>query len=155
MSKAEVPDNARCPDCGAKPTEDQIDRAKVHDRLSNIGYKHGDFKFDCPECDTSFTHGVPVGEFDGGTDLWCDPCEEYFYVHRVKAKGPCSPTDGDDFHAPDDGVLLHLKCPGCFRFKKVKRDNDRRGVALIGYPPITGEVDDDTRPYGYESEPPE
>lgn len=147
---AHAPENARCPECGAEPPQEQIDRAIVHDRLTNTGYLHGDFNFECEECGFGgdgdrWVHGVPVGDFEGGADLWCDPCDTWFMVHRVATTGS---------HVPDDGVLLHLKCPSCFRFEKINRKGDRRGVHLVGYPPITGKIDDETRPYGWSDEPP-
>jgi len=154
MPKATAPENARCPECGTPAPDEQVDRAVVHDRLENNGYLHGDFNFTCPECDYSYVHGVPVGDFEGGTDLWCGGCETYVMVHRVVAIGPCQTTDGETFDAPGDGVLLHTKCPGCYRFEKIKREPDRNGVALVGYPSITGEVNDETRPYGWEDDPP-
>lgn len=144
-----APRESRCPECGTPPPDEQVDRRVAHGRLTNTGYLHADFRFECPDCGGEWVCGKPVGDYDGGDDLWCDSCDDgYMLVHRV--------VTGNQSWVPDDGVGLHLKCPRdeCKHFDKTTREHDAKGVALIGYPVTTGEVNDDTRPYGWSAEPP-
>lgn len=133
-----IPEDSRCPECRAKPTEDSI----VKHRLSSHGYLHDDKKLKCRKegCGTEWRHGIPVGDFDQpemAADLWCDSCDsEWMLTHRVAPKSA--------------EVVLHLKCPNCFHFDKVRRSKDTKNgdVVLVGYPQITGETDG-CKPYGY------
>lgn len=127
-----LPPDADCPDCGGDPEPDP------RHNLSALGYLHDDIPFECSDCGRNWTHGVPVGEYDGplADDLHCDSCEsEYGLVHRVVPN--------------DDEVVLHMKCPECYYFWHVERTPGDTGTALVGYPQITGEIDDETDPYGY------
>lgn len=145
----DAPAESLCPECGTPPPDEQVDRAIAYERLTNTGYLHADFDFECAECGAEWTCGKPVGDFEGGDDLWCDSCDDgYMLVHRVVC--------GVQSWVPDDGVGIHLKCPRpeCHHFRKVTREADHTGVVLVGYPPITGEVTEDTRPYGWADEPP-
>jgi len=136
-----------CPDCGAEldtSTEDLL----VEHRLSAMGYLHDDQVLTCPECGSQSTHGVPVGEFEGGLDLECRSCRhdpsleqpQFYRVHRVVWQ-------------QGDQARLHLKCPRCFHFRSVERERDNRGVALVGYPDITGSTEG-ADPYGWHEDPP-
>lgn len=113
---------------------------QVAHNLSAIGYTHDDQNLICEDCGHTWTCGVPIGEFDRedmAADLWCDSCDdEWAFVHRVQL------TSGGTF-------TLHLKCPNCKTFEKVERNPDDSGVALVGYPQITGSTDDASA-YGYE-----
>lgn len=104
-----------------------------------MGYLHDDIPFECEDCGESWTHGVPVGEYDGklATDLRCDACEDAWgLTHRVVVE-------------PDNTVTLHMKCPECYYFWHATREPDGNGVALVGYPQTTGEITDETNPYGW------
>lgn len=152
-------ERARCPSCGEPLNDHQIDDAIVHERLVDNGYLHDDKNFVCESCGygaevgENWVHGCPIGDFDGGDDLRCE-CGAWRMVHRVVSTGKCKTSEGDTFRAPQGGVLLHTKCPACFSFWKIRRDRDPNGVSLIGYPQITGEVGDDTVPYGWKDSPP-
>lgn len=86
-----------CPKCGGDPTDESV----LHHDLSAHGYLHDDQKYECSECEHTYTHGVPIGDFGGdASDLWCDVCDLGFMrIHRVGR------MDEDDL------VGLHLKCP--------------------------------------------
>lgn len=138
LDKQSVPSDSSCPYCGSAPT----DESQVEHRLSNIGYLHDDIQLRCSECDQSWICGVPIGEYDGerADELFCDSCEtRYMRVHRVELH-----REGDD------EVVIHLKCPNqdCLHFDKIVRQPGERGVVLMGYPDITGEVEG-AEAYGY------
>ena len=138
LTKQPIPSNTKCPYCGASPTED----SRVKDMLSDLGYTHDDVFLQCQECDEEWTCGIPIGEHDGkyASSLFCDSCEErYMRVHRVNVK------------TYDDAVEIHLKCPSCYYFDRITRDVDDGGVALMGYPDITGSTDG-ADPYGWKDE---
>lgn len=133
MEEKPIPSESRCPNCRSKPTNESV----TEHRLSTLGYKHDDVFLMCSDCQTQWTHGVPIGE-GGENDLQCDSClHEYMRVHRVR-------VNERDLESID----LHLKCPKCVFFKIVPRDLDEYGVSLVGYPDITGEQSD-AEPYGY------
>lgn len=142
-----------CPECGGEPSQD-TDELRVQHSLANMGYLHDDQTLECSECGNRWTHGVPVGEFDGGQDLVCDSCQhdetlegaQYYRVHRVVPSREASPGGAGI-------VTLHLKCPRCYLFKKVKREMDHRGIALVGFPPITGSMTG-AQEYGWTGTPP-
>lgn len=137
-----VPDVSTCPYCGGDATEDSV----VKHRLSAMGYKHDDIELECDGCGQTWPHGVPIGEYDGkrAEELFCGACEErYMLVHRVEPSW--SKADTGDWE-----VLVHLKCPNCYYFKKIARECGPRGVALMGYPQITGDTEG-AEPDGYRS----
>lgn len=165
MSEAfDVPDEAGCPDCGGDPTDESVQER----RLSDLGYLSGECPLVCEDCGNEWLLGVPVGEFERGDDLVCPACEKdedaegtvYYMVHRVDQRPPDPPDEWDDFRREtvldmEDPVLLHLKCPRCFHMPTgggVYRDADDRGIALVGFPPITGTTDGVRAPYGYREE---
>lgn len=138
-----VPEYARCPNCGAPPTEESI----VQHRLQKLGYMHDDITFKCSKCGTAHLHGIPIGR-GGYEDLWCG-CngDSYFLVHRVEL-----PTTTLLPGVKNKVIILHLKCPVCYRFKKINRTIDEQyGVALVGYPQITGQMEG-AKPYGWVEE---
>lgn len=166
---------SQCPRCGADATTESLARHS----LSDVGYLHDDQMFQCSACGHSYSHGVPVGDFDGdATDLWCQVCNLGFMrVHRVEKQ--------------DGGVRLHLKCPHhhefgcrlcgrtipadgvavtrsgahtcphcdsaldrgeipyCCYFEFTHRETDGSGIALTGYPDTTGNTRDASAAYGY------
>lgn len=138
MMEQPIPVDSKCPECGGEPLPDRV----VHN-LSAIGYTHDDQKHVCEDCGSEWTNGVPIGEFDRpemAADLRCDSCEDaWMLVHRVAPKSA--------------NVVLHLKCPKCFHFERVRRTKDAKNgdVALVGYPQISGETSG-CDPYGYENE---
>lgn len=157
-----------CPKCSSEAILDMRD-------LGDLGYVHEDQRFSCTNCGETWTHGVPLGEYDDDpNDLWCDVCDlGFMHVHRVNPAG--------------DAVRLHLKCshhhefdcpgcgdlivadgvrstrdggrvcpycqtnldrddvPYCYYFDDTIRELDRN-IALIGYPAITGNTEEST-PY--------
>lgn len=128
-----APEDVGCPGCGARPTAESI----AQHRLSANGYLHDDVQYECSECDRSWVHGIPIGE-GGADDLWCMVCDNAWkFIHRV-----------DVSRSGKDSVLLHVKCPNCYHFDKITRRPGRNGVALVGYPPITGATDT-AQDYGY------
>ena len=135
LEEQPIPEDTSCPECGDDPTDDSL----VEHKLSNMGYLHDDIQLSCDNGHT-WSCGVPIGEFDGGDSLICDSCDEsWMYVHRVQLS------------SGDEKILLHLKCPNCKYFEEVEREPDGDGVALVGYPPITGDtVYADS--FGYETE---
>lgn len=136
----ELPVDSSCPVCGHEATDDSI----VEHRLSANGYMHDDIRLECTneDCDNRWTLGVPLGDFDGGTDLWCKSCDETRYlIHRVRL-------------VSDEMIELHLKCPHCNHFPiPPPRRELHDDIALVGYPIITGSTDG-AEPYGYGDEPP-
>lgn len=138
-----LPSETRCPECGAKPTEESVTRRK----LSTLGYKHEDIFLECAAegCETDWICGVPIGDFDReeqADDLWCDACDEtWMLVHRVRLM--------------TEQIELHLKCPNeeCNTFGRALRDLDQdRRIALVGYPQITGDTQG-CDPYGWVADP--
>lgn len=139
-----VPSESSCPYCGGDPT----DRTERHHSLSALGYLHDDVQMECADCGRTWPCGVPVGEYDGpgAEELFCDSCEQrYMRVHRVN----CDPRDRRDYY------IIHLKCPNpeCYYFDKIQREPDGGGTALLGYPDITGSVEN-AKPYGYQGDGP-
>lgn len=155
-----LPEKIACPECGHYCEGEEVREAKMKENLSNNGYLHRDVWFTCPECgygdeeDERWVHGIPVRNYDGGEDLWCDACETWYMVHRVGVEG-MKLVDGEGMiRVPEEGIVLHVKCPVCFDFKRVKRVAGNSGIALVGFPPITGEINRDTAPFGYDQNPP-
>lgn len=140
-----------CPECGAPPEDNQ---AQMQHQLSAMGYLHDDQSAQCAECGHRWTHGVPVGGGTTGQDLRCRMCrhdpdlghDQFYRVHRVVFSRQASPGG-------PGRVTLHLKCPRCYHFLKVEREQDQKGVALVGYPDITGEVEGADE-YGWTGQPP-
>lgn len=136
LEEQSVPEESNCPDCGASPTDESV----VNHRLAAVGYLHDDVKLECSECDGDWLLGIPIGE-GGHDDLWCPSCDDsYSFVHRVE-------------HLTNTGTeryRLHLKCPNCFTFRKVFREPDENGLALVGYPVLTGTQDSQTKRDGYK-----
>lgn len=133
-----------CPECDGELTEESI----VKHELSKQGYVHDDVELECKECDHTFALGMPIGVFSEGEDLRCDACNDYWMmVHRVQ------PFTGNKEETVTEGkVVLHLKCPNCFYFKKIERMQGEQGVALTGYPVITGAVkESEVEAFGYPS----
>lgn len=122
----------RCPECGAAPAPDP------EHRLAALGYLHDDVVFECSaaDCDTEWTHGVPVGDYDGplADDVACAVCESSGLVHRVEPA--------------DKSARLHFKCPECYHFWTVDRETGPGGKILVGYPQLTGSTDG-AKPEGY------
>lgn len=141
LKEQPLPEDSHCPECGAEPTTESI----IEHRLSDHGYLHDDVKLKCrgDECGTEWAHGVPIGDFDRpemADDLFCSSCSDaWMFVHRVAPKSA--------------NVVLHLKCPNCYNFDKVRRSKDTRNgnVVLVGYPQITGETSG-CDPFGYHHE---
>lgn len=142
LEERPAPAETRCPECGAPPTEE----SKRDRHLSNLGYLHQDVRLRCSadDCDGLWVAGMPIGEFDRpdlAEDLRCDACESDLpmLVHRVRMRG----VGGHD-------IGIDLKCPNpeCYRFEQVGRDLDKEGVALVGYPEITGQTEG-ADPYGW------
>lgn len=139
VQQRDVPDAAKCPYCGKKPGEEE----QIKHQLSKNGYHHDDIHIDC-ECGEKYVLGRPVGENnDIGQDLICG-CGRYMRVHRIGSIRPDTDTEESRYM-----VTLHLKCPDCNYFTKTQRWSDNDSCVLIGYPDITGEIDDSTKPYGY------
>lgn len=134
MDEQLVPSDVSCPYCGGDP---EYEPEHV---LSASGYTHDDIHYTCEECSEGWTSGVPIGEHDGelAEDLFCQSCQKrYGLVHRIQ---PVSDTQ----------VRVHMKCPNdeCYNFWQFKRKCDD-GVILMGYPQITGNTDDASRPYAH------
>jgi uncharacterized protein with PIN domain len=138
FAEVDAPEKTRCPDCGTVPTEESV-RDK---QLSDLGYLHQDTFFECESCSREWTCGVPIGSSDTyAEELFCKACQDSWYrVHRVKVN-PVESGPGGTFH-------LHLKCPNCYDFERIDREVDNRGIALVGWPQITGEMDG-CENYGY------
>lgn len=139
----ERPRETRCPECGAKPDAQDLARHI----LSDVGYAHDDQVFECPDedCDTEWSCGVPVGEFEYGDDLWCPSCEgAWVFVHRTVPRAIV-----ENGQAVVTGATLHVKCDNCNNFSgTIHREADERGRILTGYPPITGMIEG-CEPHGY------
>lgn len=138
LSEQPTPSASTCPYCGGEPEHDATHT------LSAMGYLHDDVHLTCADCGQGWTSGVPVGEYDGplADDLFCTACEErYGLVHRVEIRDPTS-------------VRVHVKCPNtdCYHFWTFDREGDNRGIVLMGYPQITGDVDGADEPYGYQDD---
>lgn len=134
MEEQPEPSASNCPYCGGKPEHDP------KHVLSASGYTHDDIHYTCSECSEEWTCGVPIGEHDNelAEDLYCQSCETRFgLVHRVQ---PISNTQ----------VQFHMKCPNteCRNFWQIKRGSDD-GVILMGYPQITGSIEDATTEFGH------
>lgn len=134
LTEQPLPAETRCPNCGSRPTDESVTKHN----LSNMGYLHDDVHLQCSEdgCDGRWTLGVPIGEETRFAEsLTCDSCGGYCLVHRV--------------HPKPETVTLHLKCPECYFFKKIIRKLDDNDLALVGYPQITGTLDE-AEPWGWE-----
>ena len=133
----------QCPECGGEPNMQPEEALEVQERLQSNGYLHNDINLKCTECNHSWPHGIPRGRFEGFPDLECGACGyETMLVHRVNLNEvPSGDSPGE--------VTLHLKCPACYQFDRVLRAMDAQGVTLVGYPDLTGEIDEDTNPYGW------
>lgn len=131
LSEQPLPEQATCPRCGARATEESV----VRHRLSSLGYAHDDQHLECVECGEGWVLGVPIGEDTSGygDDLRCS-CGEWVHVHRVRVK--------------ESAVVLDTKCRRCKNWKQVGRETDADGLALVGYPFLTGDRSGAT-PYGY------
>lgn len=143
LTEQDIPDSAKCPNCGAEPTEESV----VEHRLSNMGYLHDDIWLECKECgyDDEWLLGVPIGEYDSGDDLVCDSCSTPYRIHRIKI---VLRSLGDN---PEDIRLrLMCKCPNCNYYPKPfpTREVDKDGVSLMGHPDITGTTED-AEAYGW------
>lgn len=145
LDRQPVPTDSRCPDCGAEPTDESL----VEHRLSDLGYTHDDQTLSCsdPECGRTWTCGVPIGIYHGSLadDLHCDSCEDaWFRVHRIRVPDPSvASTDSD---APV--AYVYVKCPNCYRFRRLEREFGPHGFAMLGFPHITGATDG-ARAFGY------
>lgn len=135
LTEQPIPSETNCPNCGSSPTHESI----VAHRLEATGYQHDDIRLECGDCGSRWTCGVPIGkELEYGDDLWCDACDDsVMFVHRVRIR-----SGGDE-------VSVHMKCPNCYYFDTVLRETDDGGVALMGYPDITGSFEG-ADPYGYK-----
>jgi len=127
MEEQPFPSEAKCPECGGEPTEES---AQKH-RLQALGYLADDGFPVCEDCGNQWKIGRPIGEFEGGEDLWCNSCDSgYMRVHFIK-------------HMERAGNIkykLNLKCPNenCYHYKTISREADSSGRTLVGYPDITG-----------------
>jgi len=136
MQEQEPPRKSKCPLCDGEPTDESL----TDHSLSALGYLHDDAELVCSECGNHWTVGRPIGEFEGGQDLWCSSCDDaWMRVHRIR----------EVENNPDGKLRLHLKCPNCYQFKSVARTPDEEGIALVGYPDITGSIDESAENYGY------
>lgn len=139
----DMPTESKCPECGGEPDDESSRRYQ----LSAMGYLHQDVRFVCSDCEFKWSCGVPVDGSDEEPDfpgrngsLWCDSCDSaWMLVHRVAPKSA--------------NVELHLKCPNpnCHYFTRVRRKTGPNNHALVGYPQLTGNLEDCTA-FGYPSE---
>lgn len=128
MDEQPFPEDAACPECGGEPTPES--KRKHH--LQSLGYLADDGHPECRECGAMWRIGRPIGEFEGGDDLWCESCDSrYMRVHFIKLME----RGGSIRH-----YKLNLKCPNpeCVHYDTVRRESDASGRALVGYPDITG-----------------
>lgn len=167
-----------CPRCGGEPTEESqakhrlSDMGYLHDDQTfvcqncNRDYTHGVPVGD-PDMDAE--------------DLWCDVCElGYMKVHRVKHRHDdkirlhlkcdhhhpfdcpeCEDTiQADGVQVTKDRSFLCPHCEGeldrpdipyCFYFNRAIREPDPNGVALVGFPAITGQLEG-AQPYGWSED---
>lgn len=135
LEKQPTPSAGTCPHCGGEP---EYEPEHV---LSASGYLHDDVHFTCRDCGGEWTSGVPIGEYDGplAEDLFCEACEKrYGFIHRVEI-------------LDETTIRVHMKCPNtdCYHFWQFDREGDGRGVVLMGYPQITGDVEGADQTYGY------
>lgn len=128
LTEQDVPNAEYCPYCGAEATVE----SQARHSLSDLDYLHDDVSYDCSECGEGWTHGVPIGEYSGelADEKWCDACDDsYALVHRV-----------DTSPLPDE-LILHFKCPNCYKFTSRRRTVTDRKIVLVGDPRITGETE--------------
>lgn len=123
LDPQEIPETARCPDCGAKPTDESV---RGH-HLAALGYTHDDISLACQECGREWMLGVPIGSHDEDEDLWCSACDRRGRVHFVHPSkvGP--------------RLMCLIKCPECYHAWRIWRDV-RGGRALIGHSDVTGDT---------------
>lgn len=134
MEEQPVPDDTTCPECGSPPTHE----TQVKHHLHLTGYRVDDIELICGECDNRWMCGVPIGEFEGGTDLWCSSCDScWVRIHELDMGS----WDGEE-------LRVHTKCPNCNHFDTIKRPVGPKGMILIGYPDITGSTEG-TTPIGH------
>lgn len=134
-----MPSASKCPYCGGEP------KHNPENVLGATGYTYNDVKFKCRECDEEWTCGVPIGEHDGtlAEELFCASCEtRYGLPHRIKFRS-------------ERVAEIHMKCPECFYFWKIRRETDKHNVILFGFPQITGSIEDADAPLGYDESLPE
>lgn len=128
MEEQPFPPESKCPECGGEPTEE----SKMKHRLQALGYLADDGHPVCEDCGNVWRIGRPIGEYEGGEDLWCRSCDDsYMRVHFIKLLE----------RAETKTYKLNLKCPNCYHYDTVKRESDKKGRTLVGYPDITGTVD--------------
>lgn len=175
MTEKQTTRKTNCPQCGGEPTgESEVkhnlsNMGYLHDDQTFVcsncdrDYTHG-----VPVGEPD----VPA------EDLWCDVCElGYMSVHRVKVLSTkqvelqlkchhhhpfdcpeCAEgirrdgvrvTEERSFHCPHcEEELLRDDVPYCFYFNKTLRKADNHGVAMVGYPIITGQTEG-AEPYGW------
>lgn len=124
-----------CPYCGAKATDESIRKKE----LSALGYRHEDVRYDCSECDKTWVHGIPKGEYDN--EKWeCDACEDghyiphFLFIHAGEKKITTRPKCNNCYHVPKERIELDSKFNG---------ENIR---GFVGHIETTGDRDVDSEP---------
>lgn len=182
MEEQPYPEASKCPECGGEPTDESKVHHRLsavgylHDDGSlkcsdcgetwSIGRPIG--RFDggddlwCGSCDEGFmrVHRVQLVEDDhykkynlhlkcpNHSPFDCEACPATIFEPKRDSDGRIyCPACGHEYE-PND-------VPGCVHFKTIQRESDEDGLALVGYPDITGSMDGATDAYGYpEDEPP-
>lgn len=124
-----------CPFCGAKATEESI-RDK---NLSELGYKHEDVRYDCSECEETWVHGIPKGEYENET--WdCDACEDGTYIPHFLF-----------VNLSDKTIKTRPKCDNCFHVPRehiemLSKFNGENIRGFVGHISTTGDRDVESEP---------
>lgn len=171
----QTPRKTRCPECGGEPSAEDLARHKLSD--IGYLHDDQTFECpDCAHRYTHGVPIDEFD--GNAEDLWCDVCNlGYMRVHRVRGANEESVgldlkcPHHHDFncphcgcHIPADGVLLTSagvrvcpdcveyipkdEVPYCYYFDTTSREVDDRGVSLVGFPEITGQLNPN-KEYGF------
>lgn len=118
-----IPEQASCPDCNEKPTDESILRSK----LSDLGYEHEDVFLECSN-NHKWTVGIPVG-VTKSKDWICPCCEGNLMPHFV--------------YAVNKSIFIRPKCQSCYYVpdEKIEIDTKVSGAqlrGLVGHHTVTG-----------------
>lgn len=121
------PVQTSCPECGEEATDESIRKRE----LSALGYQHEDVRYDCPECETTWVHGIPEGETND--NRWvCDSCGGDYMPHFLFV------------NLSDNTIRTRPKCMHCYHVPKERVEilgkfNGENIRGFVGHHRTTGD----------------